>query len=77
MSKQTAVEVSGHQAGAGGALRCAVFAIEDAARQLEWHFQSLGLSRDELLQKQAEISSLRIAAGDALKPLWKLAGSDR
>lgn len=64
-----------HQAGAGGALRCATFAIEDAARQLDWHFQEMGLPRELYLEKLAELNKLRIAAQDALKPLWKLAGS--
>lgn len=67
--------ISLRQAGAGGALRCAGFAIEDAARHLDWHFQELGLSREEYLGMQEKITALRLAAADALKPLWALAGA--
>lgn len=75
LDSETTGSVSLRQAGAGGALRCAVFAIEDAVRQLDWHFQELGLPREEYLTKLAELNALRMAAQDALKPLWKIAGA--
>lgn len=72
---QAPASISLRQAGAGGALRCAQFAIDDAARHLEWHFQEQGLPREEYLALQAKIADLRLAAGDALKPLWALAST--
>lgn len=66
---------SDHQSGAGGALRCAVFAIEDACRQLDWHYQAMKRPRDEYVARMEELSRLRIAACDALNPIWKLCGN--
>ena len=65
------------QSGAGGALRCAIFAIEDACRQLDWHYRDLEpkLSDEEYLKKLEELSAARLAATDALRPLWKLCGA--
>jgi hypothetical protein len=68
-------QVSPRQAGAGGALRCATFAIEDAARHLDWHYQEMGLPREEYLAKLSELNELRRAVDASLKPLWKLAGA--
>jgi hypothetical protein len=63
------------QAAAGGALRCATFAIEDAARHLDWHYQEMGLPREEYLVKLSALNELRRAVDDSLQPLWRLAGA--
>lgn len=62
------------QSGAGGALRCAIFSIEDAARQLDWHYQELEMPRAEYLAKLSELNEARQKVFDALQPLWQMAG---
>lgn len=76
MNEHEAVLCSTRQAGAGGALRCAIFAIEDACRQLDWHYHELDpkLADDEYLKKLEKLTTARLAAIDALRPLWKLCG---
>lgn len=73
----TAVLCSTRQSGAGGALRCAIFAIEDACRQLDWHYRELEpkLSDEEYLKKLEDLSTARLAATDSLRPLWQLCGA--
>lgn len=75
MKKKPKTKISLRQSGAGGALRCALFAIEDACRQLDWHFSESIISEREYDKKYQQISKLRIQANAALDPLWKLAGS--
>lgn len=77
MKRNPKTKISLRQAGAGGALRCALFAIEDACRQLDWHFSESKMGEREYNKKWQQLSKLRLEANAALEPLWKLAGSQK
>lgn len=71
-SELNAFVMSASQGAAGGALRCAIECIMEAQRQLECHYlNNRKMMRPEYIQIQTEINDLRIAACDAMKPLWK------
>jgi len=56
---------------AGGALRIAVFAIEDAFRSLDNHWRTK-LDRQAYLGKRTELDTVRMAVLDSIKPVWDL-----
>ena len=56
---------------AGGALRIAVFAVEDAFRSLDNHWRDK-LDRQAYFTKRAELDAARLAVLDSIKPVWDL-----
>lgn len=75
MTTNSDSQLSPHQCGSAGALRCAQFAIDHATRRIEWHLRALDLPPDELLAELNELNLLLASAANALQPLLILANS--
>jgi len=70
---EPAVMPTAHQGAAVGALRIALLAMDEAQRHIESHYlNDLILNRTDYIEKQAELNNMRLAAAEALKPMWKI-----
>lgn len=56
---------------AGGALRIAVFAVEDTFRSLDNHWREKS-DKQAYLTKRSELDAARMAVFDAINPVWDL-----